>query len=199
MKASKLRPHLGYHLLGCQCMIKKCHQMVQAKAIRATQLDHTLSKADTSAGQGDCCPMYFVNSWALGWSSDCGELELWPGPALGHMCWPGTWPEIIAIIEPQSWLTTRSVASFFPDFLQIQKKRRPSQRLFQGSCPRLATVSDFLKFVQRLKTLSLIRQQKHWQPVRHCLSFHVFAQHWADLFLTDIFSRADVAAEFIQA
>ena len=56
MKASKLRPHLGYHLLGCQCMIKKCHQMVQAKAIRATQLDHTLSKADTSAGQGDLLP-----------------------------------------------------------------------------------------------------------------------------------------------
>ena len=31
---------------------------------------HALAKADTSAGAWDCCPMNFVNSWALGWSSD---------------------------------------------------------------------------------------------------------------------------------
>ena len=42
------------------------------------------------------------------------------------MCGPGTWAEIIVIAEPRSWLTARSVASFFPDFLKIQKKRRPS-------------------------------------------------------------------------
>ena len=36
----------------------------------AHRYDHSLAKADTSAGAGDCCPMYFVNSWALGWSSD---------------------------------------------------------------------------------------------------------------------------------
>ena len=29
-----------------------------------------LAKADTSPGVGDCCPLYFVNSWALGWSRD---------------------------------------------------------------------------------------------------------------------------------
>ena len=28
------------------------------------------AKADTSPWAGDGCPMYFVNSWALGWSSD---------------------------------------------------------------------------------------------------------------------------------
>ena len=38
-----------------------------------------------------------------------GELELGPGPALAHMCWPGTKAEIIAIVEPRSWLTARSV------------------------------------------------------------------------------------------
>ena len=32
--------------------------------------DHTLAKADTSAGARDGCHMYFVNSWALGWSRD---------------------------------------------------------------------------------------------------------------------------------
>ena len=32
--------------------------------------DHGLARADTSAGAGDGCPMYFVNSWALGWSRD---------------------------------------------------------------------------------------------------------------------------------
>ena len=32
--------------------------------------DHDLANADTSAGAGDGCPMYFVNSWALGWSRD---------------------------------------------------------------------------------------------------------------------------------
>ena len=32
--------------------------------------DHDLANADTSAGAGDGCPMYFVNSWAQGWSRD---------------------------------------------------------------------------------------------------------------------------------
>ena len=31
---------------------------------------HDLTSADSSRGAGDCCPMYFMNSWALGWSSD---------------------------------------------------------------------------------------------------------------------------------
>ena len=53
----------------------------------------------------------------------------WTRPALAHMCWPGTWAEIIKIVELWSWLTTRSVASFVPDFSKIQKKRRPSKRL----------------------------------------------------------------------
>ena len=48
-----------------------------------------------------------------------------------------TWAEIIAILEPLSWLTARSVASCFPDFSKIQKKRRPSKRLFYSSCPWL--------------------------------------------------------------
>ena len=62
-----------------------------------------------------------------------GELELWPWPTLAYMCWPGTWAEIIAIVEPQSWLTARSdwsVSSFFPNFSKIQEKRRPCKRLF---------------------------------------------------------------------
>ena len=29
-----------------------------------------IARADTSPGAGDGCPMYFVNSWALGWSRD---------------------------------------------------------------------------------------------------------------------------------
>jgi len=32
--------------------------------------DHDLARADSRAGAGDGCPMYFVNSWALGWSRD---------------------------------------------------------------------------------------------------------------------------------
>ena len=47
------------------------------------------------------------------------ELEL--GPALAHMWGPGTWEAIIAFAEHWSWLsrwlTARSVASFFHDFL----------------------------------------------------------------------------------
>ena len=31
-----------------------------------------------------------------------GELELGLGPVLAHMCGPGTWAEIIAIVEPRS-------------------------------------------------------------------------------------------------
>ena len=30
--------------------------------------DHALALADTRAGAGNGCPMYFENSWALGWS-----------------------------------------------------------------------------------------------------------------------------------
>ena len=36
----------------------------------AHRYNHDLAKADTSAGAADGCPMYFVNSWALGWSRD---------------------------------------------------------------------------------------------------------------------------------
>ena len=44
-------------------------------------------KADTNGGAGDCCPMYFVNSWALGWSWDLWswmKLSVWP--VLYHYC-----------------------------------------------------------------------------------------------------------------
>ena len=37
MKASELRPHLGYRLLGCQCTMKDWHQIVHARAITAYQ------------------------------------------------------------------------------------------------------------------------------------------------------------------
>ena len=36
----------------------------------AHRYSHDLARADTSSGAGDCRPMYFVNSWALGWSRD---------------------------------------------------------------------------------------------------------------------------------
>ena len=31
---------------------------------------HDVELLGTSPGAGDGCPMYFVNSWALGWSRD---------------------------------------------------------------------------------------------------------------------------------
>ena len=43
--------------------------------------DHALAKADTTAGAGDCCPMYFANTWALGWSRNQWswiKLSVWP-------------------------------------------------------------------------------------------------------------------------
>ena len=36
----------------------------------AHHYDHALAKADTFAGAGDGCSMYFVNSWALDGSCD---------------------------------------------------------------------------------------------------------------------------------
>ena len=36
----------------------------------ALRYDHDLAGADSHAGAGDGSPMYFVNSWALGWSRD---------------------------------------------------------------------------------------------------------------------------------
>ena len=36
----------------------------------AHRYNHDLASADSSRGAGDGCPMYFVNSWALGWSRD---------------------------------------------------------------------------------------------------------------------------------
>ena len=35
----------------------------------AHRYNHDLTSADSSRGAGDCWQMYFVNSWALGWSS----------------------------------------------------------------------------------------------------------------------------------
>ena len=39
---------------------------------RAHSYDHALAKAYTSAGAGDCSPMYFVNSWVQ------MKLSVWP-------------------------------------------------------------------------------------------------------------------------
>jgi hypothetical protein len=36
----------------------------------AHRFNHDLASADSAPGSGDGCPMYFVNSWALGWSRD---------------------------------------------------------------------------------------------------------------------------------
>jgi hypothetical protein len=36
----------------------------------AHSFNHDLTRADSRAGAADGCPMYFVNSWVLGWSSD---------------------------------------------------------------------------------------------------------------------------------
>ena len=36
----------------------------------ARRFDNTLANADSSPGAGEGCPMFFVNSWALGWSRD---------------------------------------------------------------------------------------------------------------------------------
>ena len=49
----------------------------------------------------------------------------WALASLAHMCWPGTWPEIISIVEPRGWLTARSVASFF----LISRKYRKNKGL----------------------------------------------------------------------
>ena len=35
-----------------------------------TRFDSSIAKADTYPGAGDGCPMFFINSWALGWSRD---------------------------------------------------------------------------------------------------------------------------------
>ena len=81
-----------------------------------------------------------------------GELELGPGPALAkswpQMCCPGTWAENTAIVEPQSWLTARSVVLFIPDFSKIQKKWRPYKRLFK------AHARDFCCIVENKMTSS---------------------------------------------
>ena len=52
------------------------------------------------------------------------------------MFWPGTWAEIIAIVEPRSWLTGRSAASF-SWFLENIEKTKALSETFQGSCPGL--------------------------------------------------------------
>ena len=36
----------------------------------AHRYDPDLARADSSPAAGDGCPMYFVNSWAMGWSRD---------------------------------------------------------------------------------------------------------------------------------
>ena len=45
----------------------KCKTLCRNSAHR---YDSTLTKADSSSGAGQGCPIYFVNSWALGWSRD---------------------------------------------------------------------------------------------------------------------------------
>ena len=68
------------------------------------------------------------------------NLNLGPGQHSPTLCGPGTLAEIIAPDRRASELTDRHVSGFvFPDFSKIQKKRRPLQRLFKGSRPRLVS------------------------------------------------------------
>ena len=43
----------------------------------AHSYNHYLTSADSSRGAEDSCPMYFVNSWVLAWSSDSWTWQRW--------------------------------------------------------------------------------------------------------------------------
>ena len=105
-------------------------------------LGHLCGTEPTSAlTQAYCCALYnlfflefcqwlscadrVVNPYMTSDFHCFGELELWPRPALAIMCWPSTWAEIIAIVEHQSWLTSRSAASpaFIPDYLKCRETK----------------------------------------------------------------------------
>ena len=122
---------------------------------------------------GDLALIRVVNLNMTIWLPLFGELELGPGPALSHMCWPGTWTEIIAIVKNQSclWLTVRSVASIFPDFLKILKRWRPHQRHFMAHSPDWMIIlsSKLLKKSSNWK-LKLVQSSQ----VSKCLSNTVF-------------------------
>ena len=87
------------------------------------------------------------------------ELEVGPGPALAHMCRPGTSAEIIAIVEPQSWLTARSMALFIPDFSKIQKNESLLRDFSKAHAPGWSY------------TFPLASQPQTQSPSRNCESF----------------------------
>ena len=98
-------------------------------------------------------------TWVWFYCFASGELECWPGPALAHMCRPGTYTEIIAIVEPWSWLTTRSVASFF----LISQKHRKNKHLVRDilkahapACPGLSRCTEGQKLFILVSMSSLI-------------------------------------------
>ena len=46
------------------------HKYRRATRSGKARYKHNLARADTHEGAGDGSPMFFVNSWALGWSRD---------------------------------------------------------------------------------------------------------------------------------
>ena len=46
------------------------HKYLAGTRSGAHRYDHAIARADSAPGAGDGCLMYFVNSWALGWSRD---------------------------------------------------------------------------------------------------------------------------------
>ena len=46
------------------------HKYRTALRSGAHRFNDQIARADSRPGAGDGCPMYFVNSWALGWSRD---------------------------------------------------------------------------------------------------------------------------------
>ena len=104
MKTSKLRPHLGYHLLGSSSWMpvydKNWHQMVQAKAIREPHSSTTPSPKQTPMpvqGTAAQCTLWILGLWAgpatseVKWSSVCDLyyiLLLPTSTSLLHITWP---------------------------------------------------------------------------------------------------------------
>ena len=93
MKASELRPHLGYRLLGCLCMMKSWHQIVQAEAIRATQL------VEYVWSMRHCHMSSKTGMFELGTLSNCiGEVKLCVPP---KYIWQRLWSTILSLTSLQ--------------------------------------------------------------------------------------------------
>ena len=71
-----------------------------------------------------------LNIWLPPFWTQSGALRVGPRPGLGHMCWPGAWAVIIAVVQPRTKSVWQGLVIVFLELSKLLEIQWPTVRVF---------------------------------------------------------------------